>query len=104
MSIPAAIVSRCFSFVDMSLLYTFVACLHSDDDAVVRVHDTFSQRQNIIEHIHGAFWRNKNKRSLLQHLHYNWQIGFESTSDSLSYIAEALKNGWLVLLVQVIAL
>lgn len=76
---------------------TLAANFHSANDSSPGIHDTLSQRDDIVEHFIRAFRVSYNATCLLENLSHNREVSLKVTSNSSSNIAKALKDGWLEL-------
>lgn len=81
-----------------------MAYLHSTDDATPSVHNSFSQRDDIIIELVGAVRSSSDGRGLLQDLSNDGQISLEVATNSIGYVTKALKDGRLKLVRKRLAL
>lgn len=86
--------------VSIDIQHTLVTGLHGTNDATPGVHDTLTERDDVIVHLVRAIGTSLNSRRLLKDLGHDGQVGLEVTTDGASNIAEALQDGGLELLSQ----
>lgn len=74
--------------------------LHSSNDTAPSVHDTFTERHNIVKHLIAALRTGSDSGCLIKNLCHYRKVGLEVTRNGTCNIAEALQNGRLELVGQ----
>lgn len=87
-----------------SSFLTLVTAAHSNDDSSVGIHNTFTESNNVLQHLVVGLRVNGDTGSLLENTHNNVEVLLEVAADCLSNISEALENGGLELLTESVAL
>lgn len=73
------------------------SALVGQEDTTPGIHDTLTERDNVVEHLNGDIVAGGNGRGLLENLGNDRQVGVELSSDSLGNVAKCLENGGLEL-------
>lgn len=81
-------------------MHTLVAHSHGTNDTTPGVHDSFSQRDDVVVHLIAAIRAGSDGGGLLEHLSDNGEVGLKVAANRVGNITEALKNGRLELVAQ----
>jgi hypothetical protein len=76
---------------------TLVAELHGANDAAPRIHNAFSERNDVVVHLIAAVRASSDSCGLLQHLSDNGKIGLEMAANGIGDVTKTLQNSRLEL-------
>lgn len=77
--------------------HTLLADLHGTNNATPGIHNTLTERDNVVEHLVRALRRSSHSGSLLQNLGNHGQVGLEVASNGTSNVTKALQDSRLEL-------
>ena len=77
---------------------TLATGLHGANDTAPRIHNAFTQRNDVVEHLVRTIRASGDGGSLLQYLGHNGKVCLKVPADSTGNIAETLENGGLELI------
>lgn len=80
--------------------HTLVAHLHGANDAAPGIHDSLSERDDVVVHLIASVRTGSNSSCLLQNLSDDREVGLEVATNSVGDITEALQDGRLELVTQ----
>ena len=73
---------------------------HRQHDSTPGIHDALTERDDIVEHLVWTLRRGRDVGRLLQHLRDDREVDLEVSTDGLSEVPEALKDGRFKLIAQ----
>jgi len=71
---------------------TLSTSFHSPNNSTPSIHNTFTQRDDVVEHLIGSIGASLNTSCLLQNLSDDRKVSLEMTTNSAGNIPKALEN------------
>lgn len=74
------------------VVLTLLRPLVSNENSSPGIHDAFTKRNDVFQHVERDVRAGSDVRRLLEHLSNNWQVSVEMGSDRLSNITKGFQN------------